>query len=582
MGAKAPGTHPVSRDRLPMRILFALHTWNPEGRGGTEVHALDLARALSARGHQIGVFARTARPDRPAYEVTTEWQGRIGVTRINNLFDDGADFDSVYRNGRVHEAFDREVHEFKPDLVHIHHLTGLSTTIVESLKLRGMPVVHTLHDFWTFCPRGQRMTAELELCEEIDRRRCARCLAGMWPHWFDGRDEKEVVDRRGRLAPERLAEWERHMGYVLDLCDLLVTPSEFHRERMLEHGTDPARTVALPHGMELERFTATTERDPSLPVRNIGYIGSLIPPKGAHVLIEAFNGLEDPDLELHLHGICPSHHEDANYGERLAGLVAPGRKVHFHGKYDPEDVPSILRGLDLLVIPSIWWETFCLTLREGLLAGVPVVASDHGALREALDGERDGLLFRPGDARDLRRVVRKVLENEALRARLSQRRQAVRGMEDYAARMEELYARAGTLARERHGKIVVARPWFPAPRASSVGRSRVLPPRPVAWQEVEATAEAAAGWEVVIERGEIGARGEAVDLHLSLRQEEREEAEAIALKVRLERAARSGAEEAAAPEGDRVRRISLSNGKGRRRTIPLSPPRPSSPPESGK
>jgi glycosyltransferase involved in cell wall biosynthesis len=53
----------------------------------------------------------------------------------------------------------------------------------------------------------------------------------------------------------------------------------------------------------------------------------------------------------------------------------------------------------VLVVPSLWWETFCLTIREGLMAGVPVVASDLGAMREALDGEEHGLLFRPGDAR---------------------------------------------------------------------------------------------------------------------------------------------------------------------------------------
>src|SRR5262245_28519812 len=106
-----------------MRILYAIHAWHPEGKGGTEIHAHAVARALSRKGHQIGVFARTGRPDRDEYEVSTEWEGPTSVTRINNNYRETPNFEWIYKNRRVHEAFEREITEFKPDLVHIHHLT---------------------------------------------------------------------------------------------------------------------------------------------------------------------------------------------------------------------------------------------------------------------------------------------------------------------------------------------------------------------------------------------------------------------------------------------------------------------------
>ena len=126
-----------------MRILFVIHTWPPEGRGGSEHHAHEVALALQARGHQVGVFCRTGDPDLGRYEVTTGLQDEIGVTRFNNLYWHSPTFEWIYKNRWAHEAFLAEVEEFKPDLVHIHHFIGLSTTIVEALASGARGVIPT-------------------------------------------------------------------------------------------------------------------------------------------------------------------------------------------------------------------------------------------------------------------------------------------------------------------------------------------------------------------------------------------------------------------------------------------------------
>lgn len=454
-----------------MRILFAIHTWPPEGRGGTEVHARDVARTLMSRGHQVGVFARTGRPERPPYEVTTEVQGPLGITRINNLFQDTHSLQWVYSNRRIHEAFEREMEEFQPDLVHVHHLVGLSSTIIEAAKDRGLPVVLSLHDFWTICPRGQRMTRELELCEDIDRERCYSCLHDLWPHLLTDRQaDRTIVDVRGRLSPEPLAEWDRHMTYVLDLCDLLVCPSEFHRERMLDHPLDPDRVISLPHGLDHGPFRGLKPREPG-EVTTIGFIGAVTPVKGPHVLIEAFRLLGRNDLALDIYGELAPFHGDDRYVEDLKDRAARCGNVVLRGSYEQEDLPRILEGIDILVVPSLWWETFCLTLREGLLAGVPVVASDLGAMREALDGEQNGLLFNPGDAEDLAGKLQALIDDPRLRARYQNRGAAVKTLEAYAAELEATYKEAGRIAASRSGSLVVAPPAFPAEPSTSVQAS---------------------------------------------------------------------------------------------------------------
>jgi len=444
-----------------MRILFALHGYLPDGKGGTETHVATLAKVL-ARRHAVRVVAREGDPSKPDFAVTKTEVDGIEVVRINNLYAESSSFPWIYKNERVHEEFERQLVDFRPDLVHIHHLTGLSTTIVETIKAGGLPLVMTLHDFWTVCPRGQRMTKELDLCENVDRNLCFHCLGGIWPQFFSNRAaEPTEVDPRGKLAPSNLAAFDRHLQYILGLVDILVTPSEYHRERMLEFPISTDRIVALPHGLDHGPFrNAAAMRHPR-PVKRIGYIGSVIPVKGVHVLMDAFKMLGRADIELHIHGEGFAFHDDTTYVDRLKARSIGQRNIFFEGPYKPVDLPRILANLDILVVPSLWWETFCLTIREGLMAGVPVVASDLGAMREALDGEENGLLFRPGDARDLADRLIQLIEDDGLRVKLSQCAHVVKPIDTYAEELLGLYERAMALSGARQGSLVVAPPSFP-------------------------------------------------------------------------------------------------------------------------
>lgn len=526
-----------------MRILFALHTWHPEGRGGTEQHARSLARTLARKGHQLGVFTRSGDPAKPEYEVHTEWEGPTSITRINNCWREAPNFEWIYRNRAVHEAFMRELDSFKPDLVHVHHLTGLSTTILEEVKLRGLPLVMTFHDFWTVCPRGQRMTKELELCETVDREKCYRCLGGLWPHMFDDRThERTVVDQRGHLAPENLANWERYVSYALNLCDVMIAPSEFHKERMLDFRLDAERLIALPHGLDHAPFDGRLRAN-SRPKR-IGFIGSVIPIKGVHVLVDAFRQLGREDVSLEIHGEIRSHHDDKDYGERLLKLCARDANIHFHGAYDAEQVGRILDKLDVLVVPSLWWETFCLTIREGLLAGIPVIASDIGAMREALDGERDGILFRCGDADDLREKLERVLNDDMWRERFYNRGASVKSLEAYSEEIEALYAQAVRTSRRRKRTLVVAPPAFPS-LATQHGATVNLP-----WERIAISMEQRGIASVGLNSTAASDAQPQLTLKLDLKEGDRPLGE-VRLKVDMsalsERASRGIAQETQAP-----------------------------------
>ncbi|MEZ6196410.1 MAG: glycosyltransferase family 4 protein [Planctomycetota bacterium] len=434
-----------------MRILFVLHTYPPDAWGGTELHVRAIARHLR-EGHEVAVFCRGGDPLGAQDEVTRGTEDGIEVVRFNNLFEGYRSFQWTWCYPPARDAFARELARFAPDVVHVHHVTGLSATVVHAAKAAGHPVVFSLHDFWTVCPRGQRLHPDGDICETIDRARCHECLGRIWPDWFprDGRSPNPEND---------LALYDREMARTLDLADILLTPSRFHRDRMLEAvpSLDPERIVALAHGLDHGMFPFP--HDPAPRPRVVGYIGTVINTKGVHVLVEAMNRLDDPDLELRIHGDTPAFHENAEYvsllRERARGAV------RFMGHYDNEDLAELLRDVDILVVPSLWWETFSLTIREAMLAGVPVVASDIGAMKEAVETHGSGLLFRTGDSEDLARVLRRLIDDDELRRSCSGHRDRVKTIERNAADYLEIYERARLVAQQREDALKVNEPSSP-------------------------------------------------------------------------------------------------------------------------
>ncbi len=438
-----------------MRILFVTASYPPESVGGVELHVAGLARAMTAAGHACSVLARTGRPGLRHLQTARETVDGIEVVRLANTFEDATTFQAMYAHAGLADAFARELLRVQPDVVHIHHLTCLSTLIVERCRRAGVPVVMTLHDFWMGCPRGQRITAGLDLCPTIRLEKCLPCLRELWPHLL-GRGVLPDLPAEERDSRDlgALEQYHAAMRATLSSLDMLFTPSEFMRRMYLDYGVPGSRLCVVENGLPRRRWAlrgATPARSGSLPARpgaagpmRIGFIGSVLPSKGVHLLIEAFRRLGDPTgLRLDIWGEVLPFHNDRGYGDRLAALRRGFEAaITLHGRYDNDDVPAMLAGLDVVVVPSIWYEAFGLTIREAFLAGVPVVAANHGAMAEAVEDGRTGLLFQAGDAASLAEALRRLADHPELRAALAGGPAWVRDEQEAAAQLLGLYDQA--------------------------------------------------------------------------------------------------------------------------------------------
>jgi glycosyltransferase involved in cell wall biosynthesis len=422
-----------------MRIVHVISGYLPHETAGTQIILRDLCRVQRARGHDPHVFTRISGREHSEFELSrAEWE-RTPVTRITNNFDDVDRFELLYTHAAIDAKFDEFLSASRPDVVHVHHLTCLSTSMIQVARRREIPVVMGLYDYWMVCLRGQRIRPDdLGICETLDRARCLTCLHKLWPHLLPIDGPRSLLDRLLGRAPSqsKLQTWERHVRGTLDQCQALTALSAFHRDRFVEWGADPNRIFVAPPGVVREPVPSRSQPDS---FRHIGFIGTVIPSKGVHVLCEAFNRLGRRDVVLDIFGEIPSFHGDTTYEDRLRQIVAPGLTVRFHGKYEHGDLPTILASLDVLVVPSLWWESYCLTAREGALAGLPVIASELGALEDAVESGI-AIGFRAGDAAQLTAVLERVLANppEAHAARALAER-SVLTLEASADRIDEIY-----------------------------------------------------------------------------------------------------------------------------------------------
>ena len=112
------------------------------------------------------------------------------------------------------------------------------------------------------------------------------------------------------------------------------------------------------------------------------------------------------------------------YVDQLRRMAESDARIEFCGVYAAGQVGQILAGVDVMVIPSLWYETYSLILHESLACGVPVVASDIGVLAQTIEHNVNGFLCKMGDIAGLHALLQQIVDDPALCAGVKRRLRA--------------------------------------------------------------------------------------------------------------------------------------------------------------
>lgn len=440
-----------------MRIVQVVQGLPPESLGGTEMYALALSRELARQGHDVRIFSRSADPQVGEYGVEQSALAGLPVTRINNTFHRLSTFSQSYINPEIARRFGTFLDACTPEIVHFHHLMYLSTSCIHEAARRGIPVVMTLHDYWLICQRGRFLKPDLSVCSGQTEEGCARCFA----HLLDSklapvyqrlkpllRLGSGLRDRlrhfHGRFVATRppsaqaLQQIQQRMAHIREVCHevtLFLAPSRFLRRQFLDFGIPPDKIVFSECGLPLQPSPGTSERRHGAPLI-FGYIGVVDPVKGVHLLVDAFAPLTGAELRIY-----GGESDYAPYPNRKHFLAQVRRSSHIRlmGRYENHEVGHILSEVDVVVVPSIWYENAPLVIREAFLAHKPVITAAFGGMQEWVQHEVNGLLFEPRNVEDLRRKLQRCIADPELVHRLSTRCPPVKSIREDAHEMIRRY-----------------------------------------------------------------------------------------------------------------------------------------------
>ena len=419
-----------------MKVALFVHCFYPRHFYGTETYTLELAHRLQEMGHDVHVVAATfeGEPKQEQPIDAYEYQGIPVVSIDKNAFGHHG-LGETYYQPAMRPVLRRVLLDLRPDVVHVTHLINHTATLLDEVRAQEVPMVGTLTDFFGFCYTNTLEAADGSLCggPSPSRSNCVAC-------WLKESRKQEGVGlvRRAATSPpvlgvaaaglvraarlpgvgaialgqsvRALVERPDVLGRAYEAFDAVITPTRFLRDAYERNGLRaPAHEIRF--GVDLPR-DPKPRRATSDPLR-IGYIGQLASHKGVDLLVDAFASLGPTNAELHVFG---PEDQDGEYMARLR-RSADGRAVSFRGTFPKEQMADVLGELDLLAIPSRWYENSPLVLLNALASHTPVLISDVAGMIEFVEPGANGLVFARGDSADLSRTLRRmVAAPDAIRA----------------------------------------------------------------------------------------------------------------------------------------------------------------------
>ncbi|MCR5737744.1 MAG: glycosyltransferase [Eubacterium sp.] len=423
-----------------MKILHYSLGFPPYRSGGLTKYCMDLIRVQKEKGHDValmwpgkfflsGHFVRFKKSTKKVNSV-----GKVESVELMNPLpvplDEGiTDFDAYTRECKNPEAFEKMLKEIKPDVIHIHTLMGLYREFLEVAKEQGIRLIFTSHDYFGICPKVT-MFRNGDVCNG-DCSRCRECNQGAlsikkiklmqsstYRFLKDSPPVKLMRKRhRSQFFREEVVEetplemTEEQINYREDYMELrhyylgmleLVDEIQFNSSvtemvyRQFIPKSVRGRVINISH----ENIRDCRRKKEFSNPLNIIYLAPPKPFKGYGILREALDELWEEGNEnfrLHIYG----------------NSVPKADYLTIHKQFDYSELEQIFETMDLLVAPSIWYETFGFTVLEALSFGVPVLVSNRVGCKDLLDGGYFGMVIQP-TKEDLKMAIQYATEHPEL------------------------------------------------------------------------------------------------------------------------------------------------------------------------
>jgi glycosyltransferase involved in cell wall biosynthesis len=355
-----------------VKILLCHNQYQQPG-GEDRVFASE-ASLLESRGHQVVRFTM--------HNDSIEEIGRLRLLK------------NTFWNADAADQLEALIRCERPELMHCTNIFPLiSPAAYYAAKRHGVAVVQSLHNYRLLCPKAQFVR---------NGRICESCLGKSiaWPAVVHGcyRDSRPAS---AAVAAMLAYHWGKNSW--TEMVDRYIVPTRFVKDKYVQGGLPADKIDVKPNFVFPDPGSAAGGGSFGL------FVGRLSAEKGIETLLDAWR-LRKSDLALKIIG-------DGPLANKVQAAASADRRIEWLGHCGSQRVFAELGQARCLIMPSICYETFGLSMIEAFAKGTPVIASNLGAMAELVEDDRNGLLFAPGDPHDLAQKVDQLLAESSSRFR---------------------------------------------------------------------------------------------------------------------------------------------------------------------
>lgn len=344
-------------------------------RDGASNYAVNLSQDLKDSGHKVVPFtmdqAQTLDSDYSDHYITAYDLSQPDKYSLLKKIEIAS---KMIYNNEARQNMDDLLEEVEIEIAHLHNIYHhISPSILPSLSRKGASTVMTLHDYKLIAP-NYTLFHHGEIHEEDCEGWHLSCIENKC---MEDDFLKSALVTLEMIVHHKI--WNVYEKYV----DKFIAPSKFMKDICTRYGWKEEDFVHIPNPIDLDQFDFSLEDGDY-----VAYIGRLSEEKGVEIMLEAAEKL--PEIPFRLVG-SGSKQEELKQTVKEEDLD----NVTFDGFLSGEPLRKRIRGAELVILPSIWYENYPISILEAKATGRIPIASNIGGLPEQLPEE---LLFESGNS----------------------------------------------------------------------------------------------------------------------------------------------------------------------------------------
>jgi len=365
-------------------ICMISNQYPPYFRGGDAIACQTLSEGLINIGYNVQVIF-----DIYGYKYISKTKGKIprkpyiqNKVKIFPFYSGPLTFFLTY-SGLFNKniKLEKYLSKVKPDIIHFHNFSAFGWSALKSAKQIGVPIFHTLHDFWIACPRRKESFIE---CSEF----CFDC---------------QIKD----LKIPNFSHW----NYV-DFINMAICPSQYMIDTIKKKYRN-LKCIKIPLSLNennIHNFPKSVIKNFRKKYGNMNtrfgiFVGSLIERKGIYDLLMALNELNE-NIKIFIIG------EDLINIKAYSSNKNIYSKIVYLGKVNNYIKELAFQSSDFFILPS-HWENCPISLIEAMYFGLPILTTNVGGIPEIINS--NAIIFNSHDISAISSGIQKIIHDESLR-----------------------------------------------------------------------------------------------------------------------------------------------------------------------